>query len=118
MKILKLSSALFPLSQPDLMEISRAKLPLLAIHGTLLVLYSRAVKSRAKAGVLCESRSKAQVSSFSAGLGGSGRRNSPKQNREKKNIYKEEAGCGHRKAYFFKTTSGSYVTLNFSAAAL
>lgn len=70
MKILKLSSALFPLSQPDLMEISRAKLPLLAIHGTLLVLYSRAVKSRAKVGVLCESRSKAQVSRFSAGLGG------------------------------------------------
>lgn len=99
------------------MEISRAKLPLLAIHGTLLVLYSRAVKSRVKAGALCESRSKAQVSSFSAGLGGQ-EGEIPQSKIERKKKYKEEAGCGHRKAYFFKTTSGSYVTLNFSAAAL
>lgn len=49
---------------------------------------------------------------------GSGRRNSPKQNSQREKTLKEEAGCGYRKVYFFKNTSGSYVTLNFSAAAL
>lgn len=34
------------------------------------MLYNRAVKSQVKAGVLYESRSKAQVSRSSAGLGG------------------------------------------------
>lgn len=41
-----------------------------------------------------------------------------REKRGGKKSLKEEAGCGYRKAYFFKNTSGSYVTLNFSAAAL
>lgn len=40
------------------------------------------------------------------------------EKKKKEKILQEEAGCGYRKAYFFKNTSGSYVTLNFSAAAL
>lgn len=62
-----------------------------------------------------------QVSHFSAGLGGQeGEILQSKiiRQKKKKNKRKEEAGCGYRKAYFFKNTSGSYVTLNFSAAVL
>lgn len=66
-----------------------------------------------------KSNSKAGFTFFCR-AGGSGRRNSPKQNsqREKKKMLKEEDGCGCRKAYYFKNISGSYVTLNFSAATL
>lgn len=60
-----------------------------------------------------------QVLRFSAGLWGQeGEILQSKIVREKKKALKEEAGCGYRKVYFFKNTSGSYVTLNFSAAAL
>lgn len=59
-----------------------------------------------------------QVSLFSAGLWGQeGEILQSKIERGKKPV-KEEAGYGYGKAYFFKNTSGSYVSLNFSAAAL
>lgn len=60
-----------------------------------------------------------QVLHFSAGLGVQEEEIlQSKIVRERKKALKEEAGCGYRKAYFFKNTSGSYVTLNFSAATL